>query len=67
MGAQNFNFVFKFLQNKGFQPQILRFWTKIYRQKFFRQFSDSPKFSLSATTDVLSVARLTTSKCDEYW
>ena len=35
----------KFPQNGGVQPQILHFWTTIFRQeKRFRQFSDSPKF-----------------------
>ena len=29
-GAQNFNFAVKW---GGFQPQILRFWTKIFRQE----------------------------------
>jgi len=32
MGAQNFNFATTFSENGCFQPQILYYWTKIFRQ-----------------------------------
>jgi len=32
--VQNSNSALKFFLNKGFHPQILQFWTKIFQQSF---------------------------------
>jgi len=45
MVAQNINFAAKFVENRGFQRQILHFWTKIFGQEDFFNIFRQPKKS----------------------